>query len=307
LPNNADYYNVTATCSTKTFQAPPQIEICEPVVLTKKPAPIQTQSSTETDTSENDNSLSGRKPGLCLIIDKLKSIETKLDELKTLDGSSYDTYDSPLGLLLPEVGPTPTQEKCSIATDPDSPNKTPKLVRSSIGKTPEENNNEDDDTLKDDLEKSEINSQATDVSHTTELFVDDNDMKIFSSNHNDEKFLEIPNKTGLQTIPPFRNFSIPPVVTSPVATPTNLESLNLDQTDKALFKTSAGGSGSGLFNKSKVSTLKVDSAVDIMSIHTMSEIDDADDEVWQYWLWSFKLGVTKLDIGYKRLKMNRFK
>ena len=91
----------------------------------------------------------------------------------------------------------------------------------------EENNNEDDDTLKeDDIEKSEVNSQATDVSHTTELFVDDENI----------------------------------VVSSPVTTPS------------VLAKTSTG-------LRTKVSALKVDSAVDIMSIHTMSpEVDDADDE-----------------------------
>ena len=51
LPNNADYYQVTATCTTKTFQTPPKIEISTESG-TAKPEKIQTQSSTETDTSE---------------------------------------------------------------------------------------------------------------------------------------------------------------------------------------------------------------------------------------------------------------
>ena len=65
------------------------------------------------------------------------------------------------------------------------------------------------------MEKTEVNSQATDVSHTTELFVDDENI----------------------------------VISSPTATP--------------------------ILNKS---LSKVKNNVDIMSIHTMSEVDDADDE-----------------------------
>ena len=65
------------------------------------------------------------------------------------------------------------------------------------------------------MEKTEVNSQATDVSHTTELFVDDENI----------------------------------VISSPIATP--------------------------ILNKS---LSKVKNNVDIMSIHTMSEVDDADDE-----------------------------
>ena len=42
------------------------------------------------------------------------------------------------------------------------------------------NNEEDEDTLKDDLEKTEVNSQVTDVSHTTELFVDEENIVISS-------------------------------------------------------------------------------------------------------------------------------
>ena len=66
----------------------------EPVVT--KPAVIQTQTSTDTDISENEGSLSGRKPGLCLIIDKLKNIETKLDELKTIGESNCWFKFSPI-------------------------------------------------------------------------------------------------------------------------------------------------------------------------------------------------------------------
>ena len=89
-------------------------------------ADISRQNSSETDetAATNSGNMSNQnKPGLCLIIDKLKSIETKLDELKTYDttnnsavsgfgfgGTHTSNYDpeSPSLLLLPEVGDTPT-------------------------------------------------------------------------------------------------------------------------------------------------------------------------------------------------------
>ena len=172
-----------------------------------------------------------------MIIDKLKSIETKLDELKTLDSSGTCPYgpDSSL-FLLPEVGATPSNldEKNSLATEPEIENVN-KAEQSNNN-----NNNEDDDTLKEDLEKCDVNSQTTDISHTTELFVDDENI----------------------------------VVSSPVATPNILDA----DVDKLLSKTSVAGSL--LNKNKTVSGLQSTSAnVDIMSIHTMSpEVDDADDE-----------------------------
>lgn len=162
LPNNAEYYHVTATCTSKTYDAPN---------LGQDQSKLKSQTSTESEPESCSSGLSGRKPGLCLIIDKLKSIESKLDELKTLDN-----------------------------------------------KVSNEEDEEEDNTLKEDAE--EVSSQATDVSHTTELFVPDENI----------------------------------VVSSPVATPT-------------LTKTST----SHLIQEARKN-------VDIMSIHTMSEVDDADDE-----------------------------
>ena len=184
LPNNAGFYNVTATCSSKTYNTPK----------------IQSQASTESEPDSSSSGLSGRKPGLCLIIDKLKSIETKLDELKTLDCQEQNFAEE------------------EMLKKDDFLEQTVKTVQ--------DNHEEDDDnTLKDDLDKSdEVNSQATDISHTTEIFVDEENI----------------------------------VISSPVATPAYL--------DKT--KTSTH-----LFNKKN--------HVDIMSIHTMSEVDthdEADDE-----------------------------
>ena len=93
-------------------------------------ADISRQNSSETDetAATNSGNMSNQnKPGLCLIIDKLKSIETKLDELKTYDtnavgfggtsshnSSNYDP-ESPSLLLLPEViGEAPTLHPGSL-------------------------------------------------------------------------------------------------------------------------------------------------------------------------------------------------
>ena len=111
------------------------------------------------------------------------------------------------------------------------------------------------DTLKEDLEKSEVNSQATDVSHTTELFVDDENI----------------------------------VVSSPITTP------------NVLAKTSGG-------LKTKISALKVESAVDIMSIHTMSpDVDDADDEDeegMEFQSQSSKIKPCLIALYKKHIKLN---
>ncbi len=103
LDNN--WYEATAICSSKTFT--PQ----EPIKQDKPKLAVQTSlSTTETDSSESTPGIADKtKPGLCLIIDKLKSIETKLDELKTLDNSERPlSPEAPL-FLLPEVNPAPTQ------------------------------------------------------------------------------------------------------------------------------------------------------------------------------------------------------
>ena len=120
---NDSFYSVTASCQNKTFNSTQMSNQSNLTQMSK----LQSQNSTtSTEDTESETELtpgetelipggssiglSGRKPGLCLIIDKLKSIETKLDELKTLDTNSTCPCEpeSPL-FLLPEVGPTPTK------------------------------------------------------------------------------------------------------------------------------------------------------------------------------------------------------
>ena len=116
------WYEATATCTSKTFAPPPApVQESQETQTQEKPKlaiGVQTSISTETDSSEPETPNSGladkTKPGLCLIIDKLKSIETKLDEMKTLDSQPPMSPGSPL-FLLPEVGATPTQP------DPEAP------------------------------------------------------------------------------------------------------------------------------------------------------------------------------------------
>ena len=112
------WYEATATCTSKTFAPPappPLVQESQETQTQDKPKlaiGVQTSLSTETDSSEPETPNAGladkTKPGLCLIIDKLKSIETKLDEMKTFDNPPPMSPSSPL-FLLPEVGPTPTQ------------------------------------------------------------------------------------------------------------------------------------------------------------------------------------------------------
>ena len=115
LDNN--WYEATATCTSKTFtpQEQPVLEV-KPDKPKLAVAAVQTSLSTETDSSEPESTPGSAgiadktKPGLCLIIDKLKSIETKLDEMKTFDNSERPlSPESPM-FLLPEVGPTPTTQ-----------------------------------------------------------------------------------------------------------------------------------------------------------------------------------------------------
>ena len=149
LPNNDHWYNVTTTCTTKSYNPMPDDANNtsnntrrdeEKNIITKRDSEKinvehlvsssadHTENSSETETEigiNNSGTMSNKnKPGLCLIIDKLKSIETKLDELKTYDtinvgfgggtnhSSNYDP-ESPL-LILPEVGETPTLHPGSL-------------------------------------------------------------------------------------------------------------------------------------------------------------------------------------------------
>ena len=154
LPNNDHWYNVTATCTTKSYPIPDETNKNadndnnnntlkeENNISSKKDSEKNyigqqlassslsadhTENSSETEVNNSDTMSNKNKPGLCLIIDKLKSIETKLDELKTYDtnavgfgdtsshnSSNYDP-ESPSLLLLPEViGEAPTLHPGSL-------------------------------------------------------------------------------------------------------------------------------------------------------------------------------------------------
>ena len=247
LPND-NWYNVTATCSSKTYSV--QNESKQPFEnfkfeseeannnatnKVKLSSTVQTSSDTD-NSSEPDTPNSGlssrNKPGLCLIIDKLKSIETKLDELKTYDTNAYCPYgpESPL-LLLPEVGETPTNHPGSLESSQQEcpPSEKHNLTAETLIFKTHQNGSEtlepeeaDDDTLKD--EDMDVNSATTDVSHTTELLVDDANV----------------------------------VIVSPLPTPCPDDKSKINELKKL------GG--------------QPHAAVDIMSIHTMSEVDEADDE-----------------------------
>lgn len=200
LPNHASWYNVTATCTTKTYNnEAPKLAVVG----------CQTSADTESDPETPNSGLSGRKPGLCLIIDKLKSIETKLDELKTLDTNnhSFDPESPVFPLQDEEPFCNTLKEEPTLIVQPAA------VVDNAI--------DDDDDTLKDNSEVHEVNSATTDVSHTTELLLDDDNV----------------------------------VVCSPLPTPC------IDE------------------DKVKPSFVKKNGNVDIMSITTMSELDDADDEI----------------------------
>ena len=108
LDNN--WYEATAICSSKTFT--PQEPIKQAEDKPKLAVQTSLSSTTETDSSESTPGIADKtKPGLCLIIDKLKSIETKLDEMKTIDNSERPiSPESPL-FLLPEVNPTQPENK----------------------------------------------------------------------------------------------------------------------------------------------------------------------------------------------------
>ena len=123
LPGGAKWYSGTvAYCTQKTYTG--DTPIVDPTTSQTKKLNIETACQTSSfgssTSSEPNTPSSDKKPGLNIIIDKLKNIETKLDELKTLDqqnhgvmGSSYpSSADSPLNHMeppaFPKVGATPT-------------------------------------------------------------------------------------------------------------------------------------------------------------------------------------------------------
>jgi hypothetical protein len=229
LQNNS-WYNVTSTCTSKTFT--PNLEQQEPApkleqlkfgsvacqTSTDESSSVTDESAPETPTSAGGGAgMAGRKQGLCLIIDKLKNIETKLDELKTLDQQQFCSYaptddDRSASLmvgLFPEVGPTPTQHSlCDdqegslmsttspLPPDPAFTSETTSMTDASMNHysieplketsqqlehLDDQVDQDDEDTLKDeDDDHDDANSNTTDISHTTELLVDEENIVVSS-------------------------------------------------------------------------------------------------------------------------------
>ena len=261
LPSGSEWYAGTVACSSKTYAPTPTLE-AEPKKKLIVEMGCQTSSFDSASTSSEPNTpMSDKKPGLNIIIDKLKNIETKLDELKTLDQAPQSSYppssESPLSSLepqFPEVGPTPTQHTLNEYTpsvvslaSPGSRSPVPSQLPSETStddasmdhykvenQMPPKLNevapvDDDEDTLKED---EDAQSAATDVTHTTDIIEED-------------EYGTVSTASQMANV----------VVSSPAVTPCPTA------------------------NDKRLGAIKKDH-VDIVSIGTMSEVepDDEDDE-----------------------------